>query len=132
MGGEPGTAYAVFSLAARCNARSFGENDDPEPVLQPILSLLDYLLERGFTRAPIDRDRIRHCETPAEEWYVQQFFFEHPDLRREYLLKGKRFPGRLVLGQYDAWRIGNMLGADDAIINAAYEPQKVQHEVGPT
>ena len=71
------------------------------------------------------------AETPPKKWHPQQFFLENPDLGWKYLLKRERFPGGLMLRQDNAWRRGDMLGADDLIADAADEPKQKQHHVSP-
>src|SRR5208337_4499 len=65
--GQECAAHAELAGPARHHARALREDDDPEAVREPRLALLEHLIDRAVTFAPVDSDGPQKLQSPAHE-----------------------------------------------------------------
>src|SRR5574343_831530 len=121
VGGQVGAARLVALGLPRGDAGAFGEEDDVEALLEPLATLGNDLVERVLAGGAVDGNHLHRRQAPADKRHLEQFLLQHEDTvgtGRHAILQGHRFPGRLVLGEYDAGFRRHVFAADYLGANA--------------
>ena len=95
--GQGGAASGEFADLAEGDAGAFGEDQDPDAVLEQFIAFFGDVLEGGLGVVAVDGDRAQHGHGPAEEGHEQQFALE--DLAQGLEIGGEkeRLPGALMV-----------------------------------
>ena len=102
------------------DARAFREDDDPVARLETLAPLFGDLAQGILSGAAVDRNHLDRGEGPAEKGNPQQRALEHKDERRKDRLQADGLPGRLVFGENDRGRGGNILAPDHFIVQTQH------------